>query len=183
MDAVRDNLTFSLEAWPEAGITCDFSLPPNVFLEALGALETSQASVAVEERLPRLSTSLRGRLNLQLSGNKLRVRGLFAVKVEFVCDRCLTGFVGRLEDKFDETVFLTDSSLTPPEDMSLDMRETSVPLHRQTFDLTPLIGEFFWLAWPYQILCKPDCAGLCPTCGANLNEIACDCDQSKPTKH
>ncbi len=26
------------------------------------------------------------------------------------------------------------------------------------------------LALPEQILCRPDCAGLCPVCGKNLNE-------------
>jgi len=25
------------------------------------------------------------------------------------------------------------------------------------------------------VLCRPDCAGLCPECGQNLNEGVCDC--------
>jgi uncharacterized protein len=28
---------------------------------------------------------------------------------------------------------------------------------------------------PYVVLCREDCAGLCPTCGANLNEGDCGC--------
>jgi uncharacterized protein len=28
---------------------------------------------------------------------------------------------------------------------------------------------------PMGILCRPDCAGLCPQCGQNLNEGTCDC--------
>lgn len=30
--------------------------------------------------------------------------------------------------------------------------------------------DAFTLALPQQILCRPDCAGLCPDCGANLND-------------
>ena len=28
---------------------------------------------------------------------------------------------------------------------------------------------------PFVVLCRPDCAGLCPVCGANLNRETCDC--------
>ena len=28
---------------------------------------------------------------------------------------------------------------------------------------------------PFVVLCKPDCRGLCPTCGINLNVEQCDC--------
>ena len=51
------------------------------------------------------------------------------------------------------------------------------------FDLAPLLAELFWLAWPHKALCRPDCAGLCPTCGANLNETACSCRQGRATRH
>ena len=33
-------------------------------------------------------------------------------------------------------------------------------------------------ATPFVILCKEDCKGLCPTCGADLNEGPCACDSS-----
>lgn len=34
--------------------------------------------------------------------------------------------------------------------------------------------------FPARILCREDCAGLCPTCGADLNVAACDCPPSAP---
>src|SRR3990170_2224603 len=37
-------------------------------------------------------------------------------------------------------------------------------------DLTPLIREEVILATPLSVLCRPDCKGLCPDCGADLNE-------------
>jgi uncharacterized protein len=43
-------------------------------------------------------------------------------------------------------------------------------------DLTPMLREQIILAAPMQPLCKEDCAGLCPTCGQNLNDRRCACE-------
>jgi uncharacterized protein len=32
------------------------------------------------------------------------------------------------------------------------------------------------LSLPVRTLCKPDCMGLCPRCGANRNSQPCQCD-------
>jgi uncharacterized protein len=40
-------------------------------------------------------------------------------------------------------------------------------------DLGPLLSEAFALELPYTTLCKEDCKGLCPVCGANRNEVDC----------
>jgi len=42
-------------------------------------------------------------------------------------------------------------------------------------DLRDALREYLLIAEPLKPLCRPDCAGLCPTCGANLNERACSC--------
>ena len=44
-------------------------------------------------------------------------------------------------------------------------------------DLAPLLREEVILAVPMGVLCRSDCAGLCPVCGQNLNEGTCDCEQ------
>ncbi|MDD6168654.1 MAG: DUF177 domain-containing protein, partial [Lachnospiraceae bacterium] len=33
--------------------------------------------------------------------------------------------------------------------------------------------------WPAKVLCKPDCKGICPKCGTNLNLETCDCEQGE----
>jgi uncharacterized protein len=43
-------------------------------------------------------------------------------------------------------------------------------------DLRPLLLEQIQLNVPMKPLCKAGCAGLCPTCGANLNAGACGCE-------
>lgn len=42
-------------------------------------------------------------------------------------------------------------------------------------DLSPDIREEIILDYPLRPLCKPDCQGLCPKCGKNLNEGDCKC--------
>jgi len=42
-------------------------------------------------------------------------------------------------------------------------------------DLDPDIREEIILGYPIKSLCKIDCKGLCPKCGANLNEGGCNC--------
>jgi uncharacterized protein len=42
------------------------------------------------------------------------------------------------------------------------------------------VREEIILDHPIRILCRPDCRGLCPTCGANLNQETCDCRSEKP---
>ena len=42
-------------------------------------------------------------------------------------------------------------------------------------DVGELLREYALLALPMQPLCKRDCKGLCPTCGADLNAGDCDC--------
>ena len=42
-------------------------------------------------------------------------------------------------------------------------------------DLTEAIRQYALLTVPMKPLCHQDCAGLCPTCGINLNQASCDC--------
>lgn len=47
-----------------------------------------------------------------------------------------------------------------------------------SFDIAPAIIASLVYATPYVVLCKEDCAGLCPRCGSDLNEGLCACDQA-----
>jgi uncharacterized protein len=43
-------------------------------------------------------------------------------------------------------------------------------------DLDEAIRQYGLMAEPIKPLCRPDCVGLCPSCGANLNEGPCGCE-------
>lgn len=64
--------------------------------------------------------------------------------------------------------------------VEVDAREVNVPgggeeltspyVREETLDLSAWAHDAFALALPTQILCRDDCAGLCPVCAADLNE-------------
>jgi uncharacterized protein len=39
-----------------------------------------------------------------------------------------------------------------------------------------MVRENLLLDAPIAPVCRPDCAGLCPTCGADLNAATCHCE-------
>jgi DUF177 domain-containing protein len=64
-------------------------------------------------------------------------------------------------------------------EIEIDAREVDVPgggeeltspyLDDQALDLAAWAHDALVLALPVQVVCRPDCAGLCPECGVNLN--------------
>jgi uncharacterized protein len=103
------------------------------------------------------------------------------VQAELTVDQASTGKVFRL--RFDAALFgpcyrcLTDAEIVQKLDLTeyhaADPRgdeELKTPyLADERLDLTAWGRDALVLALPQQILCKPDCAGLCPTCGRDLN--------------
>jgi uncharacterized protein len=79
------------------------------------------------------------------------------------CRRCLTPVEGQVDVDFRE-VF----ERTPEEGETYQLGHEEV-------DLEPLIREALLLALPLTPLCRAECEGICPTCGADLNEGSCGC--------
>src|SRR5947209_13258260 len=82
---------------------------------------------------------------------------------EGLCRRCLGPVRGELHVGFQELF-----EATPREG-------ESYPLGHHTVDLEPLAREALTLALPLAPVCSEDCRGLCPTCGADLNQGDCGC--------
>jgi uncharacterized protein len=83
----------------------------------------------------------------------------FGVRLHGPCVRCLADAV------VEERVSLREYQATSP-----DSDELTTPyLVENRLDLSALARDALVLALPDKILCKPDCAGLCPVCGKDLN--------------
>ncbi len=54
-------------------------------------------------------------------------------------------------------------------------QETTPYLEGELLDVDRWATDSAILALPIVIRCREDCAGLCPQCGANRNEVTCDC--------
>lgn len=84
-----------------------------------------------------------------------------AAPVHLVCTRCLAEWDGRLDVEATQ-VFEREAD------------EDGYALERDdTVDLSGPVRDEVALAVPVRPLCRPDCAGLCPTCGSDLNKDPC----------
>jgi uncharacterized protein len=54
------------------------------------------------------------------------------------------------------------------------------PFDGEKVPLDPMIREQLLLSLPMDIVCKPDCKGLCSVCGQDLNERDCGHDRTVP---
>lgn len=50
-----------------------------------------------------------------------------------------------------------------------------IPARAKALDLTQAVREELILVLPHFVECRPDCRGLCPRCGADLNDGPCGC--------
>ena len=105
---------------------------------------------------------------------RAKLEGKAEFTFEAACDRCLKPVKQKVALSFDREVWAPDTAADPSayeEQPFMDGFQLNVE------DL--LISEIV-TSWPMKILCKPDCKGLCPTCGRDLNTGMCDCDTFVP---
>jgi uncharacterized protein len=144
------------------GATLDVDLDPADRLE----LGDEQAHLAGD---------VAGSVRLHRTNQGILADGHVTAPVELTCDRCLEPYTTRvafpLREQFYPTVdVLTGVELPAPES------ETAFGISpNHVLDLREALRQNLLLALPMQSLCRPDCAGLCPQCGRNLNTGACDC--------
>ncbi|NLX09743.1 MAG: DUF177 domain-containing protein [Chloroflexi bacterium] len=125
-------------------------------------IELDMPRVRVDEDLD--LDYLRGELKLSRNARGILVQGQVETSVLSECARCLT------MTPIPVTFVLEELFAYPP------LPEAEYAVEDTGFlDLAPLLREEAILAIPMDALCRPDCAGLCPECGKNLNEGPCDC--------
>lgn len=83
------------------------------------------------------------------------------------CSRCLDDFDITVQTDFTE-LYVFPSHVS-------DDSEFILPENNQ-IDLTTLLREYLFVSVPINPICRPDCKGLCPICGENLNLTTCDCE-------
>lgn len=53
----------------------------------------------------------------------------------------------------------------------------SYTAEQTSIDIEPEVRDALVTSFPQKPLCREDCTGLCPVCGANKNKVACQCRQ------
>lgn len=104
------------------------------------------------------------------AGDGILVSGLVRAHAVGECDRCLDpahfDVAGEIEEYF---------LFHEPEDAEAYEDGFELVGENRSVDLAGPIADAVVMDTPFVVLCRPDCAGLCPTCGCNLNREQCDC--------
>jgi uncharacterized protein len=117
---------------------------------------------------------INGRINR--SGHDVRLRGQIRARAEVDCDRCLKQVTLPIETTFDVT-YVPATDYVEGETAELQEEDLGLSVYEdETIDVDELVREQILLTMPARALCGEDCKGLCPVCGANRNEAACECE-------
>ncbi len=116
---------------------------------------------------------------LDRAGEQVTVRGRIRATARLECVRCLKVFDLPVET---ELILYSDRSGTSRHLVDEDdlERDDHMKFHDgRTLDVSEEVREALLLEIPMAPRCREDCRGLCPRCGADLNEGPCGCEAER----
>lgn len=161
----KKTLQINLKSIPETGLEVAIDLGPEWFArwrEEDPGLEFADARIT-------------GHVHLSKHGHDILVRGNLSGPMELACSRCLEPFTAPAAIEFD---LLLAPAPTDARAEDVELSQTDLDLDYYTgeiVDLESILREQIILMMPLKPLCDETCKGLCPHCGANLNQETCVC--------
>ncbi|HET9400788.1 MAG TPA: DUF177 domain-containing protein [Candidatus Acidoferrales bacterium] len=112
----------------------------------------------------------------ELIEGQIRVSGHLHTRIELVCARCLEPVTDEISKDFD--LFYRPAKDEPAiEEVRLKDDDTDIAFFEgDGLFLSDVLAEQMLLSVPMKVICRSDCRGLCPHCGANLNHEECRCE-------
>lgn len=120
-------------------------------------------------------TSIEGHASRK--NGRVRLRGQLRAGIEINCDRCLRAVPYKVVNEFDVVYAPADTEIEmekrelQTEDLEFDVYEAD------SISTDELAREQILLNLPTRILCQEECQGLCLSCGTDLNQHSCGCQQ------
>lgn len=108
-----------------------------------------------------------------LKDRMFQFSGEGSITLSFSCDRCLKEVPHKIPFSIDRKADITARTDEDGEAVFFFPDDQSV-------DADLLIEDEVLLNLPVRILCREDCKGLCPVCGADLNKGPCGCSRREP---
>jgi len=158
---------------------------PNEGLEIDEVVNGELLAIDPEE----LSTAKDGRFKAHVERSddlSLHVRGHLTLNTAGPCARCLAETPLNLDQELDLFFLPESKALSEYDDeegAQLQDRDLVVTFYKgDTLDLAGVVREQILLAQPMKRLCREDCKGVCPTCGADRNLTNCGCPKEVISK-
>ncbi len=128
----------------------------------------------------RLLSPVRAKLRIDKVGSEVLARGELVSDIELQCSRCLASFSKDVSINVN-VVYHPLEELTGEEKHEIKEDELDMGFYKgDELDIHDLVQEQIMLSVPMKPLCKENCRGLCPRCGADLNVTGCTCEQREP---
>ncbi len=155
---------------PKEGLNLSYEQAPGV----LGLVE---APLIVEG-------PIRIRLGLtKHDGEEVLIHGLISANLSCECSRCLGKFTKLIESNF-VADYAPLSKM--PKGQAHELLRGDLDLHfyhGDSIQVNEVIRSYLYLSAPMRPLCTTGCLGLCPHCGANLNQESCPCSKTSSNLH
>lgn len=114
--------------------------------------------------------NLKIEVDIDKFGKNIRCKLDIDTTAHYICDRCLESFTNPYHEHFELLYHIgTDDFETDEEGVFI------LPPETVEIDLTDRIIEYLILTIPMKNICRIECKGICPGCGADLNNEACQC--------
>ena len=144
--------------------------------EGVGSRRSYSLDESVEDLQETGTTRVRGKIALTCTDRGIWVSGTLEADASSPCSRCLDPSEYLVHFTMNEEYVPTvDIDSGAPMAVS-EAREGAFTIDsHHILDLAEAVRQYVILSLPMKPLCRPHCAGLCCTCGANLNEGSCAC--------
>ncbi|MDL2306561.1 DUF177 domain-containing protein [Desulfovibrio sp. OttesenSCG-928-C06] len=135
-----------------------------------------------EFKIPcRISGPVKAEFDIFPQEDGLLIRGKITGQVTVPCSRCAEDAVHEIRHEFDSFEPLPADDEAEDAEPDPDIDEYFIRYSPQGTGLEVNLGALAWEEFaqtlPVHPLCTQNCAGLCPKCGKNLNNDACECEK------
>jgi uncharacterized protein len=156
---------------------------PRVAVSVESGLASPGDTVEVADRVALDSFEMGGRtleladgltydVALTNAGDGILAAGIVRGTVTTTCDRCLGPATFQIAADVSCYYLREEPEEEPEDDQDFGLIDPS----DGTVDLSEAIQGAIAMDIPFVVLCGDDCRGICPQCGANLNEGPCGCE-------
>jgi len=132
----------------------------------------------LEDREFEFPAPVQGEVLFRKVGKNILARGWLKTTVKTVCVRCLEDVHLEINAKVELTYSNDPKYKEQPIDID-PMADIVYFFEGELIEPKEQLRELIMAELPFLPLCKPDCKGLCPFCGINLNQESCNCQIEK----
>lgn len=140
----------------------------------VGAVRELQVSGDLDWADGRQETGISGSVEIMRTDRGVLVRGGLSASVPLECVRCLDRFEEHIDVSLEEEYISAHQVSGRAERQALQAENLLIDSNN-LLDLEPALKEYASLNTPLKPVCRPDCPGLCPRCGADLTLSTCLC--------